>query len=141
MQRFDYTSHNIMPINPITRRIHHIQRYAQVLKVLTKQGFSDLSQQLALDTLIERGRAIITNTPANITTTQPLAVRIHTILEQLGPTFMKLGQIMNTRPDLIPIKWAIEFKKLQNTMPGIPFDIMRKLLEEEFPNKVNARFN
>ncbi len=127
--------------NPITRRIRHVQRYAQVLEVLAKQGFADLSQQLRLDTLIERGRAILTNTAADIPDATPLAERVRMVLEDLGPTFVKLGQIMSTRPDLIPPEWANEFKKLQNKVPGVPFETVSELLAEEFPEGVDKRFS
>lgn len=90
---------------------------------------------------IECGRAIITNMLADIVVMQLFAVRVCMVFEQLGPMFVKLGQIMSIWPDLIPVEWAVEFKKLQNIVPGVLFDVVCKLLEEEFLGEVDARFN
>jgi predicted unusual protein kinase regulating ubiquinone biosynthesis (AarF/ABC1/UbiB family) len=53
---------------------------------------------------------------------QPMPVRVRLLLEDLGPTFIKAGQILSTRPDLIPPEWAMEFKKLQSDIPPAPWE-------------------
>ncbi len=62
------------------------------------------------------------------------------MLEDLGPTFVKLGQVMSTRPDLVPEDWVEEFKKLQNNVPGVDYAHIQKMLEEEFPGRVKKLF-
>lgn len=129
-----------MGIAPVTRRIHHVQRYSQVLEVLARHGFADLSQHLGLGTLIDRGLAIIGAAPKVTREPLPLAARLRLVLEELGPTFIKLGQVMSTRPDLVPEEWVAEFKKLQNNVPGVGFAVIKKSLDEEFPGEVKRLF-
>lgn len=129
-------------IAPVTRRISHVHRYTQVLEVLVRHGFADLSQRLGLGTLIDRGLAIIGagGAPNGMREQVPTAVRLRRVMEDLGPTFVKLGQVMSTRADLIPQEWADEFKKLQNNVPGVEYAVIDKLLQEEFPGEVKRLF-
>jgi ubiquinone biosynthesis protein len=62
------------------------------------------------------------------------------VLEALGPTFIKLGQILSTRPDLIPADLADEFRSLQADAPKVPFEEIRRRLEEEFNGGVDDLF-
>jgi ubiquinone biosynthesis protein len=129
-----------MALTPITRRIQHVQRYAQVLEVLARHGFAELSQELGLDTLIDRGRAIIGATPKHTGEHVPLAQRLRRVLEELGPTYVKLGQVMSTRADLIPEDWVQEFKKLQNQVPGVDYSLIHHSLQREFPGRLKKVF-
>ena len=129
-----------MVFTPFARSLHHAQRYAQILEVLARHGFSDLSHQLGLDTLIDRGRAILGASPVRTSDRVPLAERLRTVLEELGPTYVKLGQVMSTRPDLVPQEWVDEFKKLQNKVPGVDYAVIQKLLEEELPGGLKRHF-
>lgn len=116
---------------PTNRRINHVQRYAQVLEVLAKHGFAELSLHLGLGTLIDKGLTIIGAAPQTAHQAVPVAVRLRMVLEDLGPTYVKLGQVMSTRSDLVPQEWADEFKKLQNNVPGVGYDVIEQALEEE----------
>jgi ubiquinone biosynthesis protein len=129
-----------MPFTPFARSLQHAQRYAQILEVLARHGFADLSHQLGLDTLIERGRAIVGAAPNHASERLPLAQRLRTVLEELGPTYVKLGQVMSTRPDLVPQEWVDEFKKLQNKVPGVDYAVIQELLEEELPGGLKRHF-
>jgi ubiquinone biosynthesis protein len=129
-----------MTFSPIKRRIQHVQRYAQVLEVLARHGFADLSHKLGLDTLIDRARVVVGDFPKGKKDQIPLAARLRMVLEELGPTYVKLGQVMSTRPDLVPQNWIEEFKKLQNKVPGVDYGVIEKLLEEEFPGRLKRLF-
>ncbi|MCE9604959.1 MAG: AarF/ABC1/UbiB kinase family protein [Planctomycetia bacterium] len=129
-----------MTFPPITRRVRHFQRYAQVLEVLARHGFADLSQQLGLDSLLDRARTAIGTAPSGTNERIPVAVRLRTMLVELGPTYVKLGQVMSTRPDLVPQDWVDEFKKLQNKVPGVDYGVIEKMLEEEFPGRRKRLF-
>ncbi|MDP1662508.1 MAG: AarF/UbiB family protein [Phycisphaerales bacterium] len=121
-----------MTINPVSRRIQHVHRYAQLLEVLARHGFADLSQKLGLGSLIDRGRAVIGAAPRTNHEHVPVAARLRLAMQELGPTFVKLGQVMSTRADLVPPEWIEEFKKLQNNVPGVEYSVVEELLEEEF---------
>ena len=129
-----------MTFSPITRRIQHVQRYVQVLEVLARHGFAEVSEHLGLDRLIDRGRSILGAAPKGTNTHVPVAERLRRVLEELGPTFVKLGQVMSTRPDLVPEEWAAEFKKLQNQVPGVEYAVIQRILDEEFPGQLKRMF-
>ena len=61
----------------------------------------------------------------------PAGIRLRKVLEDLGPSFVKLGQIMSTRPDLIPDDILVELKKLQDDVPPEPFEAIREQVERE----------
>jgi len=66
---------------------------------------------------------------------QPQRTRL--LFEELGPTFIKFGQILSTRPDLIPLKFIFELEKLQDNVPKFPFSDVQKILAKEFGVKTN----
>ncbi|MEO6575103.1 MAG: AarF/ABC1/UbiB kinase family protein, partial [Polyangiaceae bacterium] len=59
-----------------------------------------------------------------------LGVRTRLVLQDLGPSFIKLGQIASTRPDVLPLDVITELKKLQDEVPAVPFDLIKKVVEE-----------
>ena len=73
-------------------------------------------------------------------TTSDLPLRFRLALEELGPTFIKIGQILSTRPDLLPSAYIEELKKLQDNAIPEPFSSIQQLLEEEFPQGINQVF-
>ncbi|MGB5703831.1 MAG: AarF/UbiB family protein, partial [Polyangiales bacterium] len=87
-------------------------------------GFGEVVDRTGLSTLIpgrkrqEGGR-------------MPAGIRLRKVLEDLGPSFVKLGQIMSTRPDLIPEEILAELKKLQDDVPPVPFEAIREQVERE----------
>jgi ubiquinone biosynthesis protein len=130
----------VTPYAPISRRIRHVHRYVELLEVFARYGFADLLQELKLDGLIERGRNIITRKPRANFERLTRAERIRKALEELGPTYVKMGQVLSTRPDLIPQDWADEFSKLQYNVPGVPFEAIRSQLLAEFPGTLDEVF-
>ncbi|WP_138444768.1 ABC1 kinase family protein [Sinomonas susongensis] len=101
-------------------------RYAQIGEVLTRHGLGHLLHAAGL------GRW----SPANLlgetidaTAGGPEHLRL--ALEELGPTFMKLGQILSTRPDLLPEPYQLELAKLQDAVPPVPPEEIRAVVREE----------
>lgn len=131
-----------MKIGNIKQTIRNTRRIAEIIKVLSKFGF----QQVVLDTGLYRLLDIVhkedvDTTVAVRTAHLPRAVRIRMVLEELGPTFIKLGQVLSTRPDLIPPSWAEELKKLQDRCSSLPYSEIHKVLEEEFSGQLDELFN
>src|SRR5581483_11440025 len=97
-----------------------IKRVPQIASVLIKYGFGDVVNRMGLDSLLHDLKAkVFSDVPADfegLTTEE----RIRRALEELGPTFVKFGQIMATRPDLIPMSLVVELRKLQDKVT--PFD-------------------
>lgn len=70
----------------------------------------------------------------------PGPVEVRESLEELGPTFIKLGQLLSTRPDLIPQDYANELETLQDKAPPVPYDSVRRMIEDEFGHPVELVF-
>lgn len=126
--------------HPISDGIRHIQRYREILEVLISTGLADIVQELGLTKLMTRGKSLILKRPTPEIEQLTRPQRLRKALEQLGPTFIKMGQILSTRPDLIPESYANEFSHLQANAPTLPFSIIRQQLEEAFPGDVDRLF-
>ena len=122
---------SIRDITGIGRTYRNLNRFRQILTVLLKYGFGDLLELLKLDQYVEAGLKIISrNQPIRVEKlTRPEGLRM--ALEELGPTYIKLGQILSTRPDLIPVDFLSELSKLQDKVPPFPFTAVRKIIESE----------
>lgn len=109
------------------KRMRHINRYREIAMALFNQGFDYIVEEMDLPQGIPyvRHRSVRQNTAAS------LGERVRLLLEQLGPTYVKLGQIASTRPDLLPAEIISELEKLQDDVPGFPFDAVRTVLKEE----------
>ncbi|ALC17463.1 2-octaprenylphenol hydroxylase [Desulfuromonas soudanensis] len=122
----------MLTFSRINRNIRSIRRYRDILGILIKYGFGHVIEQLNINYYLELGRRIVTlgSAPKEIERlTQP--VRLRLALEELGPTFIKFGQILSTRPDVIPREYADEFGKLQDTVPSGPLPEILAQLERE----------
>jgi ubiquinone biosynthesis protein len=123
---------SIRKIGVIGRTYRHLNRYRQILTILFKYGFGDLLEMLKIDQYVEVGLQMISkNRKLRIERlTKPQGLRM--AFEELGPTYIKLGQILSTRPDLIPMEFIQELSKLQDNVPAFPFDRIRKVIDSEF---------
>lgn len=132
-----------MPIaNPITSRIRNTKRLANVVSVLVRHGFADLVERIGVISLIDKGLELIGMATDPEAEPLPMEVRMRHVLEELGPTFIKLGQILSTRPDLVGEEIAEEFAKLQSDSPLVPFEDIKAQLEDEFggPERLRELF-
>jgi len=118
----------------IPRRIKNIQRSRQIANVLIKNGFGHIIQRLDLKLpLIKREEKDLGRMPAT--------VRARLVLEELGPTFIKLGQILSTRPELAPPEFLDEFKKLQDKVPGFSYENVETEIRKEFGASTEELFD
>ncbi|MDD1696510.1 MAG: AarF/ABC1/UbiB kinase family protein [Methanoregula sp.] len=109
--------------------VTRIRRYAQIMDVLSKYGFS-----IGLERLFP-GRARFRLPSAGKAPEESTVYeRARLALEELGPTFVKFGQIMSTRTELLPPEMIDELKKLQDHAKPVPFSEIRTVLEKNFPN-------
>ena len=96
-------------------------RLRAIAGILMKYGWGDVAKRLGKGSLIGRaGNAINAGATPEILA-QPSEVRARMAMEELGPTFVKLGQVLATRPDIFPPNWISEFAKLQDHVPPVPF--------------------
>jgi len=98
--------------------------------VLLKYGFSELVDQLELASYLSLSRRLLRREAIERPhLTAPERIRL--AIEELGPTFIKFGQIMSTRPDLIPPAYIAELEKLQDTVAPAPWEAIKQEIEEE----------
>ncbi|HRA87192.1 MAG TPA: AarF/UbiB family protein [Planctomycetaceae bacterium] len=125
----------------IRRSIRNTKRAAEVITVLAKHGFRQFLSDTGIERMIERGQEILLRSkPEAATSPKPFAVRVREALEELGGTFIKLGQVLSTRPDLVPPELADELRRLRSNCPTVPYAEIRKRLEEEFGDALNTHF-
>ena len=134
-----------MQLRKIGQKIRDIRRLNQILRILTKHGFGFAIQQLHLNEHAI-GRGIIKTRCYGGFTEPPesRAVRLRKVLEELGPTFIKLGQTLSVRPDLVPLDLCYELSKLQDRVPPFGYEDVKKQIKESFgsyPDKLFASFD
>ncbi|MDU0458709.1 MAG: AarF/UbiB family protein [Geobacteraceae bacterium] len=123
----------------INSNIRSIRRYWNIVRVLSKYGFDNVLEMLGLADVAAKGRRLFRSGALDLSGFSS-AERMRMALEELGPTFVKLGQILSTRPDIIPAAFLTEFEKLQDQVPGISFDELRSQIELELGASVEELF-
>ena len=118
-------------------------RLNEILGVLIRHGFGDSVRRMGLaDRLAQAGHVLHWDTAAGLARIEP-PVQIRLALEELGPTFVKLGQILAGRADLFGPAYITEFEKLHSRVPPVPLQTLRTQLREDLggePEAVFARF-
>ncbi len=122
------------------RRYRHFKRYRRILAVLLKYGFGELVYRITALQYAELGLQIFSRRRIESLEMLSRAERIRLALEELGPTFVKMGQILSTRPDLIPVEFIGELSKLQDSVPPFPFAQAKKIVETELKQPLEAVF-
>jgi ubiquinone biosynthesis protein len=123
---------SIRKIGVIGRTYRHLNRYRQILAILFKYGFGDLLDRLRIDQYIGAGLQAISSKRAERVEKLTRPQRLRMAFEELGPTYIKLGQILSTRPDLVPIDILEELTRLQDEVPPFPFENVKTVVESEF---------
>jgi ubiquinone biosynthesis protein len=123
------------------RNIRVIRRYRNILGILIKYGFGHIVEQLNISHYLQRGRRLFTlSTPPGELERLTQPVRLRLAMEELGPTFIKLGQILSTRPDVLPRDYIEEFRKLQDNVPSISAEEIRTQIQTQFGYPVEELF-
>jgi len=130
-----------LPLNRINRNIRSLKRYRQVLGTLIKYGFGHIVEQLNIDYYIELGKRIVSlGTASRELERLTQAARFRLVLEELGPTFIKLGQLLSTRSDIVPADVLQELQKLQDHIPSVPTDQIMAQIHQELGYPVEELF-
>lgn len=122
-----------------TRGIRHLRRYRQIAGVLTRYGFGALVE--TLEGPLPRSfpqRLLQQLRPSADQLGMPRRLRM--ALEELGPTFIKMGQILSTRPDLLPPAYIAELTRLRDDVPPGPWEPVRAQIEEELEAPLKELF-
>ncbi|MBE9914473.1 AarF/ABC1/UbiB kinase family protein [Paenibacillus donghaensis] len=118
-------------------RIRHTGRYREIAMALMRHGFGYMVEELGLFQLLSMPRRWVKHESPE---TKTLGERIRLVLEDLGPTFVKLGQLASTRSDLLPDSIIQELVKLQDQVPPFPSEAARSILAEELDMPVEEIF-
>lgn len=118
----------------------HLRRYKQVIQVLMKHGLDDMLAHSSLRKLMPKIR-LHRKLKGHISkATYTRSQRIRMALEELGPTYIKFGQILSNRPDILPAELIDELKKLQDAVPGFSFDQVRAIIEKDLGGTLETLF-
>ena len=104
--------------------MRELPRLQEIASVFIRHGLGDFVQRIGIAGVLERAGQILHRSPVAEQVTLDPAQRMRMALEELGPTFVKLGQLMATRVDLFPPRWIEEFEKLQAEVPPVPFEAL-----------------
>lgn len=120
--------------------VRDFPRLHDIASVLIRYGWGDVVRALGIANLLERAGRMLRWRSANEIDQMDLPVRIRLALTELGPTFVKLGQILATRVDVFPAHWIQEFERLHNQVPPVPFEEIRPELEKAWGRPVEELF-
>jgi ubiquinone biosynthesis protein len=130
----------------ITKTIKNVSRFREILTVLSRHGFSELIVKSGLNKFIpgfvlpSRVSELKREDLNSEEWWQIFGKQLRLSFEELGPSFIKLGQLMSTREDILEPVVIKELKLLQNKVKGIPFDVAKKVIEENLQKKVEDVF-
>ena len=109
------------------------RRYREIGSIVVKYGFGIFLEKAHLLKFLKlplRKRKIVDSVP----------VRLRLMLEELGPTFIKMGQILSTRPDLVPLPFIKELEKLQDEVKPIEGEEVKKVIQQTFGKNIEDLF-
>ena len=135
---------SIRKLGAIGRTYRHLNRYHRILRVLFKYGFEDLVERLHIDQYLESGLQMINRKPREQVHRFSRAERLRMALEELGPTFIKLGQVLSTRPDFIPADYLSELARLQDDVPPFSYEEVVGIFQADLnrsPEELFDRFD
>lgn len=121
---------------PFRKQRRHLERYVEIGRILARHGWENFLSRIGL--------ADIFSLRHRYGGVPPGPEQVKETLEELGPTFIKLGQVLSTRPDIIPPEYASALETLQDDAAGVPINEIKKVIEEEFgmpPNQVFSYFD
>ncbi len=120
-------------------RPRHLGRYRKIAEVMARHGFGAVVSQLGLEGTWRLPSRFL-GREDQPTTSRSAAVHLREAMEELGPTFIKLGQIASTRPEVLPPAYLQELSKLQDDVPPAPWNEVQELLEEALGAPIHEVF-
>jgi len=115
-----------------------VRRAGYVAAVFARFGFASALHGLGLDRFLRRVKE--DTTPDTATAGLELPVRLRLALQEIGPTAIKVGQALSSRPDLLPLTYIQQLRQLQDQVPPFPFDQARAVIEEDLQAPLEELF-
>lgn len=123
-------------ITSVPQIYRNIRRWTEIVSILSKYGLADWLSRFNFDFVTDMLKS--SEGQAQSTLTQPQRIRL--ALTELGPTFIKFGQLLSTRPDLIGNELADELSKLQSNAPADSFEAIKKTIESDYGKPLETLF-
>lgn len=120
------------------RTIKNLSRLNKIVRTLIKYGFGGIVHEMRIIPFIATLERFVLVRKKGRDRSVPERLRL--VLEELGPTFVKLGQIASTRADLLPPDWIEEMKKLQDMVPPFPYEDVKKAVEKSLKSPLPTLF-
>lgn len=120
----------------ISKTLKNAARLRTIVGVFAKHGFHQVAEKITL------GRFMVDRLSSNKDIEKLSAqVRLRMAFEELGPTFVKLGQVLASRPDLIPDEYVTEFERLHDNVAPLEYSVVLEVLREEFGDNLEKKFS
>lgn len=113
-------------------------RLGKIIRIFVKHGLGDIAERLFKK--VEKEPVDQRQKEWTVKNGFPSPQRIRCVLEELGPSFIKLGQLMSTRADIFPPEYIEEFTKLQDQVPPVPFSDIKRVIEQELRRPLEEIF-
>ncbi|MFA6897179.1 MAG: AarF/UbiB family protein [Patescibacteria group bacterium] len=125
----------------IKETYRNIKRSREIVKILMRHGLGYVFDQPQVEKYLEIGNRFFMRKKEDAQLEKfTFEERVRMALEELGPTFIKLGQVLSTHPDLVGPEMIVELSKLQDKIKTIPSEVVRKQIEREFKKPVEELF-
>ncbi|MBN1129571.1 MAG: AarF/ABC1/UbiB kinase family protein, partial [Chitinispirillaceae bacterium] len=125
--------------NP-ARPYRHLARYGEIVGVLARYGFGDLLARMRVHRFVKAGRRALRMKVLDELESVSRWDRVRMAIEELGPTFIKLGQFASNRPDVLPLDLVASLEKLQDAVPPFPQAEAMARIEKELGKPVGELF-
>ncbi len=136
---YDFKSDEYMRISGFRKGYKNVKRYRQIIAVLFRYGFQDILDRMKISTYLRLGKRLIVRKKVEVEKLT-YAQRIRMALEELGPTFVKLGQQLSMRPFLFPLELIEELTKLQDEVAPFLFEKVKEIVERELKAPLEKNF-
>jgi ubiquinone biosynthesis protein len=125
-----------MPVNSL----RNLRRFGAISRVLLRHGFGGLLDRMSGPSPSASAEPAAVPPAERAASLFPSPVRVRQALEELGPSFIKLGQILSVRADIFPPNYIEELKKLQDQAPSVPMEAVRRVVETELGGPLSDHF-
>lgn len=129
-----------MPKLHLKNRMEHLRRYRHIISVLMKYGLGEAAEALHNRLALKPGEGKTEEQLNQEAKGRSRPVRVRMALEELGPTFIKMGQLLSTRPDLVPHSYIVELEHLQDRVAPADTESICAEIEKELGGKLEDIF-
>ena len=118
----------------------HIKRYRKIIMVFIKHEFGLIMEQMGILKYLNINKNLLKKTEQNEPPKRSTGQRLRLALEELGTSFIKIGQILSTRTDIFSQEIIHELEKLQNNVPPFSYESVESIIENEFDERIDSLF-